>query len=106
MRLAAHECVHQYPSGMLAYDRTVTAVVGSLAGGRLAGRIPEPLLRKAFGWFVAVMGIFVLAQQLPTDLYTNPILWPAPSGSSPPGSSGFSSAAGPRVRRARPARRA
>ncbi|WP_330275888.1 sulfite exporter TauE/SafE family protein [Lentzea sp. NBC_00516] len=44
---------------------TAAAVAGSLAGGRLAGRIPETLLRKGFGWFVLVMGGFVLAQQLP-----------------------------------------
>ncbi|MCM4081221.1 sulfite exporter TauE/SafE family protein [Paractinoplanes hotanensis] len=59
----------------LAAAVTAAAVLGSLAGGKLAGRIPEPLLRKAFGWFVAIMGVFVLAQQLPTSLYTNPILW-------------------------------
>jgi hypothetical protein len=59
----------------LAAAVTAAAVLGSLAGGKLAGRIPEQLLRKTFGWFVAIMGIFVLAQQLPTDLYTNPILW-------------------------------
>lgn len=44
---------------------TAAAVTGSLAGGRLAGRIPETVLRKGFGWFVLVMGGFVLAQQLP-----------------------------------------
>lgn len=64
----------------LAAAVTAAAVIGSLAGGRLAGRIPEPLLRKSFGWFVAVMGTFVLAQQLPTDLYTNPILWAGAAG--------------------------
>jgi hypothetical protein len=61
----------------LATAVTAAAVLGSLAGGRLAGRIPEAALRKAFGWFVVVMGIFVLAQQLPTDLRTNPLLWTA-----------------------------
>ena len=64
----------------LAAAVTVAAVLGSLAGGKLVGRIPEPLLRKTFGWFVAVMGIFVLAQQLPTGLYTNPILWAGAAG--------------------------
>ena len=52
----------------LAAAVTAAAIVGSLAGGRLAGRIPADLLRKAFGWFVVVMGVFVLAQQLPADL--------------------------------------
>ena len=59
----------------LAAAVTAAAILGSLAGGRLAGRIPEVVLRKSFGWFVAVMGAFVLAQQLPSSLSTNPILW-------------------------------
>ncbi|MGS2615822.1 sulfite exporter TauE/SafE family protein [Micromonospora sp. LZ34] len=49
----------------LAAAVTAAAVVGSLAGGRLVGRVPEVVLRKAFGWFVVVMGAFVLVQQLP-----------------------------------------
>lgn len=44
---------------------TASAVVGSVVGGRLAGKVPETALRKAFGWFVLVMGVFVLAQQGP-----------------------------------------
>jgi uncharacterized protein len=47
---------------------TVAAVLGSVVGGRLAGRIPENALRKGFGWFVLVMGAFVLVQQAPNDL--------------------------------------
>lgn len=47
---------------------TVAAVLGSIVGGRLAGRIPEAALRKGFGWFVLVMGGFVLAQQAPDGL--------------------------------------
>jgi uncharacterized membrane protein YfcA len=49
----------------LAGAVTAAAVLGSLAGGRLAGRLPADLLRRVFGWFVVVMGVFVLAQQLP-----------------------------------------
>ncbi|MCW3816634.1 sulfite exporter TauE/SafE family protein [Micromonospora sp. DR5-3] len=52
----------------LALAVTVAAIVGSVLGGRLAGRVPADLLRRAFGWFVVVMGIFVLAQQLPPEL--------------------------------------
>lgn len=47
---------------------TVAAIVGSLIGSKLAGRIPEAVLRKAFGWFVLAMGTFVLIQQAPADL--------------------------------------
>ncbi|WP_367325773.1 sulfite exporter TauE/SafE family protein [Streptomyces sp. HUAS ZL42] len=58
---------------------TATAVVGSLLGGLLAGRIPQDALRKSFGWFVAVMGIFVLGQQIGSDLrhtlLTSPWTW-------------------------------
>lgn len=61
----------------LAATVTAAAVAGSLVGGRLAGRIPETALRKSFGWFVLVMGAFVLAQQLPTRLWGNPVTWAA-----------------------------
>lgn len=44
---------------------TLAAIIGSLAGARLAGRIPEAALRKGFGIFVLAMGAFVLIQELP-----------------------------------------
>lgn len=47
---------------------TTAAIVGTLVGSKLAGRIPEAALRKAFGWFVLLMGTFVLIQQAPADL--------------------------------------
>jgi uncharacterized protein len=63
----------------LAAAVTAAAIVGSVVGGRLAGRIDEVLLRKGFGWFVVAMGIFVLAQQAPTDLraavVASPLTW-------------------------------
>lgn len=59
----------------LAGAVVVAAVAGSFVGGRLAGRIPAEILRKAFGWFVVVMGVFVLGQQLPDELRTSPLLW-------------------------------
>ncbi|MFH9725068.1 sulfite exporter TauE/SafE family protein [Streptomyces sp. NPDC017254] len=59
----------------LALTVTATAVVGSLVGGRLAGRIPQDTLRTAFGWFVVVMGVFVLAQQLDTGVWNHPATW-------------------------------
>ncbi len=59
----------------LAAAVTAAAVLGSLAGGKLAGRVREDLLRKAFGWFVIAIGIFVLAQQLSAQARTNPLLW-------------------------------
>ncbi|MER8088227.1 sulfite exporter TauE/SafE family protein [Streptomyces sp. NPDC058316] len=59
----------------LALAVTAAAVVGSLLGARLAGRIPQDTLRTAFGWFVVVMGVFVLAQQLSTAIRTHPVTW-------------------------------
>ncbi|GAA1696493.1 sulfite exporter TauE/SafE family protein [Nonomuraea maheshkhaliensis] len=52
----------------LALPVTAAAVAGGLAGGSLAGRINADRLRKAFGWFVLVMGAFVLIQQAPPAL--------------------------------------
>ncbi|PSK66309.1 hypothetical protein B0E53_01764 [Micromonospora sp. MH33] len=59
----------------LAAAVTAAAIAGSFVGGRLAGRIPADILRKVFGWFVVVMGVFVLGQQLPEELRTSPLLW-------------------------------
>jgi uncharacterized membrane protein YfcA len=49
----------------LASAITAAAVVGSIGGSALAGRIPGALLRKGFAWFVLVMAAFLLAQQVP-----------------------------------------
>ncbi|MEZ5117106.1 MAG: sulfite exporter TauE/SafE family protein [Candidatus Nanopelagicales bacterium] len=46
------------------------AVVGGLIGGRLAGRVDPDRLRKGFGWFVLTMGVFMLVQQVPGDLWS------------------------------------
>lgn len=43
---------------------TATAVVGSLLGGALVGRIPPATLRRGFGVFIVVMAAFVLAKEL------------------------------------------
>jgi uncharacterized protein len=63
----------------LALGVTLAAIVGSVVGGRLVDRIPEARLRRGFGWFVAVMAVFVLGQQVPTDLRTaivsHPLTW-------------------------------
>ncbi|MEV7584492.1 sulfite exporter TauE/SafE family protein [Streptomyces erythrochromogenes] len=54
---------------------TAAAVVGSLIGGRFAGRIPPGALRTAFGWFVVVMGVFVLGRQIPAAVWASPLVW-------------------------------
>jgi len=44
---------------------TAAAVLGSLAGARLLTRVSAEKLRRGFGWFVLVMGAFVLVQEAP-----------------------------------------
>lgn len=58
----------------LAAAVTSAAVVGSVLGGRLTTRVDDDVLRKGFGWFVAVMGVFVLVRELPPGLLTLPLL--------------------------------
>lgn len=48
----------------LALSVSAAAVLGSLAGARLTSRIPEAALRQGFGYFVLVMGVVVLAQEI------------------------------------------
>lgn len=42
---------------------TIAAIAGSLIGSRLIGVIPEDALKKGFGVFVLVMGVFVLVHE-------------------------------------------
>jgi uncharacterized membrane protein YfcA len=43
----------------------VVAALGAVGGGVLAPRLPERMLRRAFGCLVLAMAVFLLAQQLP-----------------------------------------
>lgn len=52
----------------LAVPFATLAVIGGLIGTRLTGRLDADKLRRGFGWFVLIMGGFVLAQQAPTLL--------------------------------------
>jgi hypothetical protein len=45
------------------------AVIGAFVGGRVVGRIHPDKLRKAFGWFVLVMVVFILGQQKDTTFF-------------------------------------
>lgn len=44
---------------------TAAAVVGSVAGGRFAGAVRQDVLRRGFAWFVVVMAVFLLSQEIP-----------------------------------------
>lgn len=63
----------------LALAVTAAAVVGSVIGGRLVDHVSQERLRTGFGWFVAVMAVFVLVQESPADLrsavVTSPMTW-------------------------------
>ncbi len=43
---------------------TLLAAIGMLIGRKLAGKIPADSLKKGFGWFVLVMGVYIIAREL------------------------------------------
>jgi hypothetical protein len=43
---------------------TAGAIVGALIGSRMVGKIHPDKLRKAFGWFVLIIAVFILSQQI------------------------------------------
>lgn len=63
----------------LALGVTAAAVVGTVIGERIAGKVSQEGLRRGFGWFVVVMAVFMLGQQVPADLrgavLTSPVTW-------------------------------
>jgi len=62
--LAGHLATTAIPWS-LAFTVAAAAVVGSVVGARLAGTIPADTLRRGFGWFVVVMAVFILGQEVP-----------------------------------------
>ncbi len=63
----------------LTIGLTIIAVVGSLLGARLAGRVSQDRLRTGFGWFLVVMSGLVLVEQAPAGvrhwLFATPAGW-------------------------------
>jgi hypothetical protein len=47
---------------------TGLGIVGSFAGAKMAHRVPQHKLKKGFGLFLIVMGIYILARSLPDAL--------------------------------------
>ena len=43
---------------------TTIAVAGIFAGGLLSKKIPGEKLKKGFGWFVLVMGIYIIFKEI------------------------------------------
>lgn len=44
------------------------AIVGSVAGAKIANRMPRKSLQRGFGYFLVVMGIYILARSVPEVL--------------------------------------
>jgi uncharacterized membrane protein YfcA len=49
----------------LALAISAAAVAGSVIGASFIGRVSPTALRRAFGWFVVAMALFILTQELP-----------------------------------------
>ena len=47
---------------------TALGVAGSYAGAKIAYRMPQQKLKRGFGYFLIVMGIYILARSLPEAL--------------------------------------
>ncbi len=60
----AHVSLHWPWLGLL----TSVCIAGSLAGARLAKHANPDTLRKAFGWLILAMGVFLLGMQMPQGL--------------------------------------
>lgn len=43
---------------------TGAAIIGALIGSVIVGKIPPDKLRMGFGWFVMIMAVFILSQQI------------------------------------------
>ena len=54
-----------WPTLMLV---TVLGIIGSYAGARIAGRMPQDKLKRGFGYFLILMGIYILARSGPEAL--------------------------------------
>ncbi len=56
---------------------TAAAIVGSVVGGWAAGKVAQEKLRRAFGWFVVVMAVYMLGQEVPALFHMKlAIYWP------------------------------
>jgi uncharacterized membrane protein YfcA len=47
---------------------TGLGIVGSFGGAKIANRMPQEKLKKGFGYFLIVMGIYILARSAPQVL--------------------------------------
>ena len=47
---------------------SILGIAGSFAGARIAGRLPQDKLKRGFGYFLILMGIYILARSAPEAL--------------------------------------
>ncbi len=43
---------------------TAISIVGIIIGTKLSEKVPGPILKKWFGWFVLIMGVYILMKEL------------------------------------------
>ncbi|MFC0775418.1 sulfite exporter TauE/SafE family protein [Terrimonas alba] len=43
---------------------TALAIAGLFIGGKLADKIPNASLKKGFGWFILIMGLYIIVKEL------------------------------------------
>ncbi|HEX2687655.1 MAG TPA: hypothetical protein VHN14_13610, partial [Kofleriaceae bacterium] len=55
---------HTTLDGRITVAVTGVAIAGSLAGVRASHRLSAQCLRGLFGWFVILIGVFILAYEL------------------------------------------
>ena len=44
---------------------TLLGIAGSVAGAKIASRMPQQQLKRGFGYFLIVMGVYILARSVP-----------------------------------------
>lgn len=49
---------------LLLLSFTVLAIGGLFVGSRIAEKIPGPRLKKGFGWFILIMGFYIIIREL------------------------------------------
>lgn len=58
------DLANQKMDWQLLLSITLLAIIGIFIGDRLSKKIDGTRLKKAFGWFVLIMGIYIIVQQL------------------------------------------
>ena len=49
---------------LLLISFTVLAIAGIFIGSRIADKLPAASLKKGFGWFILIMGVYIIAREV------------------------------------------